>query len=267
MVKYIDFEIFENYPEVLAAFSTKEGGVSTGIYESMNLSLSSADEFSNIMENYKRFAAALGVCPEQFVISNQQHTTNIRITGKEDAGKGLFKERDYDAVDGFITNEKGLMLCLLFADCVPVYLYDPVKKAIALVHSGWKGTVGKISKKAVEMMRKEYGSEPESMVAAIGPSICQDCYEVSADLLDAFKEAFGEDGSRFFKNGRVTQEGEQKYQLSLWDAVKYTLAEAGLKEENVCAPEICTCCEHELLFSHRYTNGKRGNLAAVLALR
>lgn len=266
MVKYIDFEIFQQYPEVLAAFSTKEGGVSTGIYESMNLSLSSADDFENVKENYRRFAQALGVAPEQFVISNQKHTTNIRIATEADKGKGLFIPRDYDAVDGFITNEKGLVLCLLYADCVPVYLYDPINKVVALLHSGWKGTVGKISAKAIGMMNDLYGSRPEDIVCVIGPSICADCYEVSADLFDAFQEAFGDAAAGFFAKGRRTPEGEQKYQLSLWKAVTHTLREAGVKEEQIECSGICTCCNHELLFSHRYTQGRRGNLAAVLAL-
>ena len=143
-VKYMEFEIFDQYPELVAAFSTKSGGVSKGIYESMNLSLSSEDDPENVKENYRRFAECLGISDSQIVISNQKHTDNIKIIGKDDMGKGLYKKRDYDAVDGFITNEAGVMMCLLFADCVPVYLYDPVNKAAALVHSGWKGTVARI---------------------------------------------------------------------------------------------------------------------------
>lgn len=272
MVEYIDFEIFEKYPEVLAAFSTKRGGVSVGIYESMNLSLGSNDRPENIKENYRRFAEALHTTPDRFVISDQQHTTNIRIVSKEDAGKGTIKPRDYEAIDGFVTNERNLVLCLLFADCVPVYIYDPEKHAIALVHSGWRGTAGCISEKAVRLMQKEYDSRPEDIIALIGPSICKSCYEVSEDLVDEFKKNFADNEvNLFFEKSRVVEAGEtkkeQKYLLDLWKAIELTLEKAGVRKENIHNSQICTFENHELLFSHRYTKGKRGNLAAVMALK
>ncbi len=271
MVEYIDFEIFEKYPEVMAVFSTKKGGVSKGIYESMNLSLGSNDDPENIKENYRRFAEALHTSPERFVVSDQQHTTNIRKVTEADAGKGIAKPRDYEAIDGFVTNERNLVLCLLFADCVPVYIYDPKKHAIALVHSGWKGTAGRISQKAVKLMQKEYNSDPKDLIALIGPSICKSCYEVSEDLLEEFKKTFEEeDIEKFFEKSRFIEEGgkkEQKYLLDLWKAIKITLEDSGVRKENIHNPKICTFENHELLFSHRYTKGKRGNLAAVMALK
>ena len=268
MSEFIDFEIFNKYPEVVAAFSTKKGGVSKGIYESMNLSLSTDDDMENILENYRIFADAVGIPVEDFVISMQTHTTNIRVATEADRGKGLFKERDYTDVDGLITNEKGVALCLLYADCVPVYLYDPVKKAIALLHSGWKGTCGRISEKGVRMLNSYYGSEPKDILCVIGPSICKDCYEVSGDLISHFEKKFKpSDIAQIFSIGRRTKEGELKYNLDLKKAIKMTLLDAGVPEENICDPEICTCCEHETFFSHRYTNGRRGNLAAVMELK
>ena len=271
MVEYIDFEIFEKYPEVLAAFSTKKGGVSKGIYESMNLSLGSKDDPENVRENYRRFAESLHTTPDRFVISDQQHTTNIRVVSEKDAGKGTTRPRDYEAIDGFVTNERNLVLCLLFADCVPVYIYDPAKHAIALVHSGWKGTAGRISEKAVKLMQKEYGTDPSDVICVIGPSICKDCYEVSEDLLYEFGKTFSEEETKqFFEKGRVVEtDGKQepKYQLDLWKAIEIALQSAGVKKENIHNPRICTFENHDLLFSHRYTNGKRGNLAAVLSLR
>ena len=111
------------------------------------------------------------------VFSHQTHTANIRKVTKDDWGKGYIKERDYSDVDGLITNEPEVVLTTFFADCVPIFLVDPVKNAIGLVHSGWRGTVGKISQAAILRMQEEYGSRPEDILAAVGPSICQDCYD------------------------------------------------------------------------------------------
>lgn len=264
-VKYITFAAFDIYEDRLAnAFSTRYGGVSEGIYSSMNLGLNHADPPENVRANYLAFAKAIGIAPEDIVISDQQHTCNIRITGAKDKGKGLFRERDYEAIDGFITNEKNTALCLLYADCVPVYFYDPVKEAIGLVHSGWKGTCGKISEKAVKMMGDAYGSKPSDIIACIGPSICADCYEVSSDLYDAFEKEFSSDEvESFFLPGK----DDDHFQLDLWKAITLTLRNAGVSPENIHVTDICTCHNPNLLFSHRYSKGKRGNLGAFLMLK
>ncbi len=264
-VMYITFPALDQYQEKLVnAFSTRKGGFSKGIYKSMNLGLNNDDKGENIFFNYRAFAKTIGINYNNIVISRQEHTTNIRIATAEDRGKGLVKPRDYDAVDGFITNEPGVALCLLFADCVPVYLYDPKREAIGLVHSGWKGTVGQISEKAIQMMGEEYGSLAEDVIACIGPSICQDCYEVSSDLYEAFSKEYEEaEMPKIFRSGRDAEH----YQLDLWKAIEITLRKAGVKAENIHVTDICTNHNPDLLFSHRFTKGKRGNLAAVLMLK
>lgn len=288
-VKYISFEALDRYEDKLVnAFSTRKGGFSKGIYKSMNLGLNNDDKGENVFFNYRAFANAIGINYNNIVISRQEHTTNIRIATEEDRGKGLVKPRDYDAVDGFITNVPGVALCLLFADCVPVYLYDPENEAIGLVHSGWKGTVGQISAKALEMMKEEYGTAPEKVIACIGPSICQGCYEVSEDLYEAFSKEYEEaELNEIFAPGReevVPADEEEResvqdeeankpvktikhYQLDLWKAIRITLQRAGVQPENIHVTDICTNHNPDLLFSHRFTNGKRGNLAAVLMLK
>ena len=120
-------------------------------------------------------------------LSDQTHTTNVRVITEEDRGKGILRPQDYSDVDGMITNVPGIVLVTSYADCVPLYFVDPVRKAIGLSHSGWKGTVGHIGQKTVEKMHEVYGSEPKDIVAAIGPSICQSCYEVSDDVAEAFR--------------------------------------------------------------------------------
>ena len=243
--------------------STREGGVSEGIYRSMNLSFSRGDEAENVMENYHRIARTLGVSIENIVCSAQTHTTNVRVVTREDAGKGVTREKDYTDVDGLITNVPGLCLATFYADCVPLLFVDPVRKVVATSHSGWRGTVGKIGKVTIEKMEAEFGCRPEDIYAAIGPSICQDCYEVSEDVIEQFQEHFAKEhwDKLFYKkeNG--------KYQLNLWAANEQILLDSGIAPDHLAVTNLCTCCNPENLFSHRASQGKRGNLAAFIALK
>lgn len=262
-VSYITFKAYENFPELLCAFSTREGGVSEGMFASMNLGRIGPDSRENVIKNFEIFADAIGTGAGNFVISDQQHTDNIRIASAADKGKGVYKEKDYEAIDGFITNERQTALCLLFADCVPVFLYDPENRAAGLVHSGWKGTAANISLKAVKMMKENYGSRPDKIIAVIAPSICRNCYEVSEDLCEAFRAGFSENelGAIF------TPKGNGKYFLDLWEANRIILKKAGLCDENIHITDLCTSCNREFLFSHRALKGRRGNLAGVIMLR
>ena len=189
-VPYLSFPLFRDTGLVTDGFSTRLGGVSEGCFSSLNLSFDRGDDRAAVAENFRRMGEALGVRCEDMVLSQQTHTTNIRIVTDEDRGKGITRERDYTDIDGLITNVPGICLVTTYADCVPLYFLDPVKKVIALSHSGWRGTVGKIGKKTVELMHDNFGSDPADILAAVGPSVCQDCYEVSADVIDRFKEVF-----------------------------------------------------------------------------
>ena len=189
-VPYLSFPMLRDTGLVTDGFSTRLGGVSEGCFSSLNLSFDRGDDRAAVAENFRRMGEALGIRCEDMVLSQQTHTTNIRIVTDEDRGKGITRERDYTDIDGLITNVPGICLVTTYADCVPLYFLDPVKKVIALSHSGWRGTVGKIGKKTVELMHEEFGSEPADILAAIGPSVCQDCYEVSADVTDRFREVF-----------------------------------------------------------------------------
>ncbi len=165
-------------------------------------------------------------------------------------------------MDGMITNEPGLMLATFYADCVPLFFVDPVKRAVGLSHSGWKGTAGKMGRCTVEAMVREFNSRPEDILAAIGPSICADCYEVSGDVILEFEKSFGAEAVESFS----IRKGNGKYQLDLWEANRYVLLEAGIRPEHMAVTDICTCCNPDKLFSHRASHGKRGNLAAFLGL-
>lgn len=260
---YFTFPNLEAQEGFVHGFSTRLGGVSKEHLYSMNLSFSRGDDPENVKENYRRIAEAIGFDPENLVFSDQTHTKNIRKVTLEDKGKGITRERDYTDVDGLITNVKGLVLATFYADCVPLFFIDPVHKAIGLSHSGWKGTVQKIGKATVEQMTQEFGTDPKDVIAAIGPSICQDCYEVSVDVIRQFQEVFEEkDWEALFyakENG--------KYQLNLWEANHKIMLEAGISEEHIQITDICTCCNPDLLYSHRASKGMRGNLAALLSIR
>ena len=260
---YLEYPLFQETGIVTSAFSTRLGGVSEGYYSSLNLSFDRGDDPARVLENFKRIGASMGVAVEDMVLSKQTHTTNVRVVTEEDKGKGVMRERNYTDVDGMITNVPGIVLCTYYADCVPLYFVDPIHHAVGLSHSGWRGTVGKIGKVTVQKMEQEFGTRPEQLLAAIGPSICQDCYEVSEDVIQQFRNAFPENDweELFYKkeNG--------KYQLDLWKANQLVFQEAGIPAENISMPGICTCCNPQFLFSHRASHGKRGNLAAFLGIR
>ena len=228
----------------------------------MNLSFSRGDVTESVEENDRRLAETRGADNGHLVCSDQTHTTNVRLVTKEDAGNGVICPRDYTDVDGLITNVSGMTLVTFYADCVPLYFVDPVHHAIGLSHSGWRGTVARMGKCTLEAMHNAFGTEASDVYCAIGPSICRSCYEVSEDVADEFKkELTGHDAKEF-----LDDKGNGKYQLDLWKANEIILTEAGIRPENLDITDICTCCNPDLLFSHRASHGKRGNLAAFIVL-
>lgn len=261
-IEYFTFPSFTDSQLVEHLFSTRVGGVSEGIYASMNLSYTRGDEKEKVDENFKRIGQLLGRDVSEFVLSKQTHTKNIRLVTKEDAGKGIVKPLDYDDVDGLLTNETGVVLTTVYADCVPLYFLDAKKKVIGLAHSGWRGTVLKIGKEMVEQMKVHFDCEPKDIITGIGPSICVDCYEVSEDVAEEIQRAFPEAFDKL-----VIAKGNGKYQLDLWQANVEVMLEAGIPRKNITVTDICTCCNPEYLFSHRASEGKRGNLGAFLCLK
>ncbi len=262
-VVYLEFPKLHETNMVRHGFSTRIGGVSEGIFSSMNLGFARNDEKNYVEENFQRMADALGVTKENMVLSKQTHTTNVVVVTEADAGNGITRENKYEDVDGMITDVPELCLVTFYADCVPLFFLDPVKKVIALSHSGWRGTVGKIGQVTLEKMREVFGSDPRDVIVAIGPSICQDCYEVSRDVVEEFKASFAQEHweSLFYKKT------DDKFQLNLWRANEIILLESGIKKENLTIANLCTCCNSELMFSHRASKGKRGNLGAFLSLK
>lgn len=276
-VEYLTFPLLSAQPGITHAFSTRKGGVSEGIYASMNLSFTRGDEEERVQENFRRMAQALHTEVSQMVCTFQTHTTNIRRVYGTDGGKGVLRERGYTDVDGLVTDEKGLCLVCFFADCVPLYFVDRKHGAIGLAHSGWRGTAAGMGRHMVERMGQEFGTSPRQLTAAVGPSICQDCYEVSEEVAEAFRqlEAAISDRDRFltelketgrYPHGQILRPGREpgRYQLDLWLANLLILRDAGIPLSQIQVTDVCTCCNNSYLFSHRASQGRRGNLAAFL---
>lgn len=262
-VPYLSFPLLERTGLVRHGFSTRLGGASQGKFATMNFTFTRGDNPEHVRENYRRMACALGVDMDRMVLSYQTHTTNVRTVTEKDCGKGITRERDYQDVDGLITNIPGITLVTFYADCVPLYFLDPVCHAIGLSHSGWRGTVKRMGAVTVKRMEEEYGTRPEDIIACIGPSICRDCYEVGEEVAAEFKQAFCE---KYHKELLIPKENG-KYLLDLWRANEIVLLEAGIRPEHIQVTDICTHCNPEYLFSHRTLGNERGNLAAFLCLR
>ena len=262
-VPVVRFTKLEETGFVRAVFTTRQGGISEGPYESMNLGLSNGDEKVKVLENYKIITGALGKDISDVVLTHQTHTANIRVVTEADRGKGLCRERDYQNIDGLVTDVPGLVLTTLHADCTPLYFADPVHRAVALAHSGWRGTASRIGAAAVKAMRDNYGTKPEDIVAAIGPTISIGHYEIGPEVAQIFEQEFGK---KICEKLGVLRPGKgDRYMLGLEAANMHVLMQAGIPEENITTCGICTYEQSERFFSHRKAaGGKRGNCAAMM---
>jgi YfiH family protein len=265
-VTFMTFDLFKN-AGVKHGFSTRIGGVSDGVFDSLNLGFNRGDEDANVHENFKRIANALDMNYERMCLSKQTHTTNVIVVDEKDAGNGIVRPLPYDDVDGLITNVKDMPLVTFYADCVPLFMYDPVHEVVALSHSGWRGTVGKIGKVTIEKMAEHFGTVPADVICGIAPSICRNCYEVSADVADAFVGAFGEENRDvILKPSVFNPDDSDKFMLDLWAACKLVFLEAGVPEVNIEITDYCTRCNPDLFYSHRIMGANRGSLAAFISL-
>ena len=240
---------------VAHGFATRLGGVSTGPYAQLNLGITRPDERAAVRENYHRFCAAIGADVTSLVMTHQVHEDTIRQATRADVLDDLLDPLDYQA-DGLLTNQPGLCLTIYYADCIPVLLYDPVHRAIAAVHSGWRGTAMGIAAKAVAAMCREFGCDPAGIRAAIGPCIGLCCFEVGPEVPEAMRNALGADAEPFFE-----PRGE-KYHVDLKGLNRLWLKRAGLSEIDVC-PD-CTKCQPERFWSHRAVGNQRGSQAAII---
>ncbi len=255
--------ILEEAPNlpVLHGFTTRYGGVSKGVWSSLNLGTTRGDDPQAVDKNYDLLCAALGIRRERLVFTRQVHSTIVRpVTGAD--CHTLFTPIPYEA-DGLITNEPGLPLICFAADCVPVLLYAPDAPAIGAVHAGWKGTAGDIVGKAVREMERLYGANPGNVQAAIGPHIGGCCFETGPEVPAAMAETLGDEAAAFC---RPSETKEEKFYVDLTGVNRALLMRAGVRPEHITASDGCTMCQPERYWSHRVTRGERGVQGAVIQL-
>ena len=251
---------FEAAGGVHHGFSTRFGGVSTGIWASMNLGTTRGDDPGHVRENYSRFLAAIGAEGSAVVMSNQVHGSQVRVVTCADLKLDPCQPEEWQA-DGLITDIPGVTLSIFSADCIPVLLYDPVRRVIAAVHAGWMGTALGIAGCAADKMISIYGSAPGDILAAIGPGISKCCFETHEDVPNAMTEAMGASALNYI---RPLESG--KYKVDLKGLNAQWLLKAGLQSEHIAVDCDCTLCHPDKYWSHRAHQERRGSQAAMIQL-
>lgn len=240
------------------AFTTRFGGVSEGIFASLNLGSNRGDEPAAVRENYHRLTALFGADIDGCCVTQQVHKNDVRIVTSADKHVCMSKV-PYEA-DGIVTGESGLPIICFTADCVPVLLWDEKKKAVAAVHCGWRSSVTDILKNTIEAMNS-LGAENENVHAAIGPAIGACCFETDEDVPQAVEKYLSGE-----TKGLFTLRADGKYLVDLRGANRRRLEQLGLKPENIDVSGECTFCRHDKYWSHRYTKGQRGSQASAIVL-
>lgn len=259
-VLYFSVPNFDEAGMVKHCFTSRIGGVSSKPYDTLNLGFKTGDKKEDVIKNFDLICNELQIPINDLVRSDQIHKDEIRVVREEDRGKGILYESDIIGIDALITNKKNVALVTVYADCVPIFLLDPKKRAIGLAHAGWKGTVLKIGAKTVKKMIEAFGTNPKDCIAAIGPSIGKCCYEVDKGVIDKFNKEFtNADKFAFSKEN-------DKYMLDLWKANEITLKEIGILERNIIVSNICTKCNGEKMFTYRGDHGETGRMAAIMEL-
>lgn len=258
---YLTIPSFEKTGMVKHCFTTRLGGVSRGDYDSLNTSYLKEDPFENVRKNLERVCGAIDIDYRRLVFSDQTHEDNIRVVTEKDTGKGISVPNDIMNTDGLMTNIPGIPLITFYADCVPLFFLDTKNRAVAVIHSGWKGTVLKIGAKTVKLMGEVYGTKPEDCLAGIGPSIGPECFEVGPEVAEIFKDSF-EDWPQI-----IEPHHEGKSRINLWETNRLILREAGIPEENITVSGLCTVCNEEMFFSYRRDKGRNGSLSAIIELK
>ncbi len=246
-------DLLDRHPEIGHGFSTRVGGVSAGPHASLNLSAATGDTRENALENRRRLCLGLGADPARVTIPRQVLGAEVRPVDDAMVG-GVTPE----GADGLITDRRGVPLLTLSADCVLVLLWDPVRRALANVHASRHGSLAGICTRAIEGLRRTYGTDPADLVAAVGPSIGPCCYHVREDVAQGWRARHGD---------RFLRPGEGGIVLDLWSATRAQLEECGLKPAQIDVAGVCTRCTPDLLFSYRRDGECTGRFGAIAWIR
>jgi len=263
----IDYFTLPTWEEInnslVVGFSTRVSGYSSGAYSSFNLALHVGDNEQDVVANRKKLTEAIGFSYDAWTCAEQVHGNNIEIITADKRGRGRYNLQDaIPNVDGIVTNLPDILLTSFYADCVPLYFFDPVKKVVGLAHAGWKGTVLKIGEKMIETMSQSFGSNPKDIKAAIGPSIGQCCYEVNDQVITPLSSAIN-----YIPNEAVINKENLHYDLDLKKINEQIIKKAGILPKNIEISSLCTSCNPDIFYSFRKEHGKTGRMASWIGLR
>jgi YfiH family protein len=255
LLEVYQFENLSNFRDIEHAITTRKGGISEGFADSLNLGYGVEDNVKYVEENRRRLSEFMGVPMERLIFQKQTHSTNHKIIT-------LRNYRDpIENTDALITTEREMALATLGADCVPILLYDQQNKVIASIHAGWKGTVNGIVDKVMKVLKDDFGSQPENIIAGIGPSICAEIYEVGPEVTEAFEKTFSN------YEQIISNRHNYKAHIDLWLANKTWLLNHGVPEINIEISGLCTYKNHDQFFSARYFNNKTGRFAGCIVMK
>lgn len=249
------FELYQDC-QIIQGIFTRQGGISPAPWASLNLGGTVGDERANVVENRRRIFEWAGRPVESIFDVWQVHGTTVVCTRDPRPLDG-----PHHPADAILTDRPEITLFMRFADCVPIFLHDPQRKVVGIVHAGWKGTVNKAVAAAVSAMRTEYACLPVDILAGIGPSISRSQYEVGTEVVEQVKHAFDD------KPSQMLEENSGRTFLDLWEANRCSLEECGLIPEHIQIAGICTAQNMQDWFSYRGEKGKTGRFGALIALR
>lgn len=239
-------------------FSTRTGGVSDGIFSTLNLGMNRGDDKLRVTENWNRFLLSCGITIREFVCGEQVHENNVHIATREDL-RPAYGPGFMNRADGYVTDKPYIPLAIFIADCVPVLLEDSENHVIGAIHCGWRSTVSDIQGEAVKKMIG-LGADASHIKAAIGPAIDKCCFEVGPEVIEAAEKLIGDSIVNFYTPAK------EKFMLDLRGVVRERFLQLGLTESNIELVGGCTMCNPKMFWSHRYTKGQRGSQAAVISL-
>ena len=259
-IPYLASEAIDQAGGVAHGFSTRLGGVSEGMWGSLNLGISRGDDPDRVRENYRRFMETIGAQEGNLVKSNQVHKDTVRVVTSADWREDICEKAGFEA-DGLVTATPGVALMISTADCIPVLFYDPVRRVVAAAHAGWRGTAAGIVERTVERMEEVYGCCPGDILVAIGPGICAQCFETHEDVPNAMMAAMG---TPVLQHIQIKDNG--KFSVDLKGIIAMRLEQTGVDPANIAISQECTSCRTDKYWSHRKVGNNRGSMAAVIQL-
>lgn len=263
----------QEYGEITAGFTGRQGGASKEPYDSLNCAFHVGDAPEDVLSNRVALAEALNFKPEAWTCGEQTHGADIAVVREADRGRGQ-KDRAsaFQSTDGLLTDVPGVLLTSFYADCVPLYFYDPVHRVVGLAHAGWKGTVAQIADAMVKKMEAVYNSDPHDIVATIGPSIGDCCYEVDDYVMEHVRRLETDlknrvEASDSVELYRASNTDKSKYMLNLKEMNRRIMIKAGILPTHIECTTWCTSCNTDLFFSYRKENGKTGRMTSWIGIK